>query len=406
MKKKLQELIQKQVLILDGAMGTEIQKRENIKWGRNAKGESLAGCTEALNLYSPQIIDEIYTSYLQAGANIITSNTFGAMEWVLAEYEMQEHSKEIAKLGVQLAKEAILKHKPLENQKDALFVAGSLGPGTKLPSLGHIDYDTMFLGYCKVVSGFKEANVDLILLETAQDPLQIKAALHAIREIDKEIPIMVSATIETNGSMLIGTDIATLFYILVSLALYFTAAFMLNRLTAVLSPIPVLIFILYAYAKRFTNFCHVILGIALGLAPICAWIAVTGSIDTAPFILGGAVILWVAGFDILYAIQDIEYDRKEGLHSIPAVFGTGGSLIIARILHFAAICLFISLMAFTNLGYIYLAGVLLSGALMAYEHSLVSKDDLSKLNMAFFNMNAYISITIMIFTIIDIWVGK
>ena len=199
---------------------------------------------------------------------------------------------------------------------------------------------------------------------------------------------------------------ATLFYILVSLALYFTAAFMLNRLTAVLSPIPVLIFILYAYAKRFTNFCHVILGIALGLAPICAWIAVTGSIDTAPFILGAAVILWVAGFDILYAIQDIEYDRIEGLHSIPAVFGTGGSLIIARILHFAAICLFISLMAFTNLGYIYLAGVLLSGALMAYEHSLVSKDDLSKLNMAFFNMNAYISITIMIFTIIDIWVGK
>ncbi len=199
---------------------------------------------------------------------------------------------------------------------------------------------------------------------------------------------------------------AALFYILLSLAVYFAAAFMLNRLTAILSPVPVLIFILYAYAKRFTNFCHIILGIALGLAPICAWIAVTGRVDTAPFILGSAVILWVAGFDILYAVQDIEYDRKEGLHSIPAVFGTGGSLIIARVLHFAAICLFISLMAFTNLGYIYLAGVLLSGALMAYEHSLVSKDDLSKLNLAFFNMNAYISITIMIFTIIDIWVGK
>ena len=199
---------------------------------------------------------------------------------------------------------------------------------------------------------------------------------------------------------------AALFYILLSLAVYFAAAFMLNRLTAILSPVPVLIFILYAYAKRFTNFCHIILGIALGLAPICAWIAVTGRVDTAPFILGSAVILWVAGFDILYAVQDIEYDRTEGLHSIPAVFGTGGSLIIARVLHFAAICLFISLMAFTNLGYIYLAGVLLSGALMAYEHSLVSKDDLSKLNLAFFNMNAYISITIMIFTIIDIWVGK
>lgn len=225
---------------------------------------------------------------------------------------------------------------------------------------------------------------------------------YADAEIDARNPRTASREIPTGNI----SKKATLFYILVSLALYFTAAFMLNRLTAVLSPIPVLIFILYAYAKRFTNFCHVILGIALGLAPICAWIAVTGSIDTAPFILGAAVILWVAGFDILYAIQDIEYDRIEGLHSIPAVFGTGGSLIIARILHFAAICLFISLMAFTNLGYIYLAGVLLSGALMAYEHSLVSKDDLSKLNMAFFNMNAYISITIMIFTIIDIWVGK
>lgn len=199
---------------------------------------------------------------------------------------------------------------------------------------------------------------------------------------------------------------STIFYIILSLAVYFIAALMLNRLTAILSPIPILIFILYAYAKRFTNFCHIILGIALGLAPVCAWIAVTGTINLPPFILGGAIILWVAGFDILYAIQDIEYDRKEGLHSIPAVFGVSGSLIIARLLHFAAFFLFILLMAFTNLGYIYLAGVLISGALMAYEHSLVSKDDLSKLNMAFFNMNAYISITIMIFSIIDIWVGK
>lgn len=198
----------------------------------------------------------------------------------------------------------------------------------------------------------------------------------------------------------------TLIYILASFAVYFIAAFMLNNLTAILSPVPVLIFILYAYAKRFTNFCHIILGVALGLAPICAWIAVTGAVDTAPFILGAAVLLWVAGFDVLYAIQDIEYDRKEGLHSIPAFFGTGGSLIIARILHFFAVCLFISLTAFTNLGYIYLAGVFISGALMAYEHSLVSKDDLSKLNMAFFNMNIYISITIMIFTVIDVLVSK
>lgn len=261
-----------------------------------------------------------------------------------------------------------------------------------------------FVGMILAANGFPSWNVILwiVVAMVGARSAAMGVNRYADAEIDARNPRTASREIPAGNI----SKKATLFYILVSLALYFTAAFMLNRLTAILSPIPVLIFILYAYAKRFTNFCHVILGIALGLAPICAWIAVTGSIDTAPFILGGAVILWVAGFDILYAIQDIEYDRKEGLHSIPAVFGTGGSLIIARILHFAAICLFISLMAFTNLGYIYLAGVLLSGALMAYEHSLVSKDDLSKLNMAFFNMNAYISITIMIFTIIDIWVGK
>ncbi len=225
---------------------------------------------------------------------------------------------------------------------------------------------------------------------------------YADAEIDARNPRTASREIPAGNI----SKTATIFYIILSLAVYFLAAVMLNRLTAILSPIPILIFILYAYAKRFTNFCHIILGIALGLAPVCAWIAVTGTVNLPPFILGGAIILWVAGFDILYAIQDIEYDRKEGLHSIPAVFGVSGSLIIARLLHFAAFFLFILLMAFTNLGYIYLAGVLISGALMAYEHSLVSKDDLSKLNMAFFNMNAYISITIMIFSIIDIWVGK
>lgn len=225
---------------------------------------------------------------------------------------------------------------------------------------------------------------------------------YADAEIDARNPRTASREIPAGNI----SKTATIFYIVLSLAVYFLAAVMLNRLTAILSPIPILIFILYAYAKRFTNFCHIILGIALGLAPVCAWIAVTGTVNLPPFILGGAIILWVAGFDILYAIQDIEYDRKEGLHSIPAVFGVSGSLIIARLLHFAAFFLFILLMAFTNLGYIYLAGVLISGALMAYEHSLVSKDDLSKLNMAFFNMNAYISITIMIFSIIDIWVGK
>ncbi|MBX7489896.1 homocysteine S-methyltransferase family protein [Helicobacter turcicus] len=211
---QLESLLKEQVLILDGAMGTEIQKHNIESWGENAKGEKLDGCSEILNFSAPNIIKQIHTSYLQAGANILKANTFGVMPWVLAEYGLEERCKEIAKCGITLAKECIKAHKPLENQKNALFVAASLGPGTKLPSLGHIDYDTMLSGYRTCVEGFKEARADIILLETAQDPLQIKAALHACKEIAPEIPIMVSVTIETTGTMLIGTDITTLFYIL------------------------------------------------------------------------------------------------------------------------------------------------------------------------------------------------
>lgn len=210
----LEYLIKERVLILDGAMGTEIQKHTIQSWGTNAKGEKLDGCSEALNLFAPNVIQNIHTSYLQAGANILKTNTFGVMPWVLAEYDLQEKCKEIAKIGIALAKECIKAHNPLENQKDALFIAASLGPGTKLPSLGHIDYDTMFSGYCVCIEGFKETKADIILLETAQDPLQIKAALHACQAIAPEIPVMVSVTIETTGTMLIGTDITTLFYIL------------------------------------------------------------------------------------------------------------------------------------------------------------------------------------------------
>lgn len=210
----IQELLKQRVLILDGAMGTEIQKHSIESWGENAKGEKLEGCSEALNLFAPDVISSIHTSYLQAGANILKTNTFGVMPWVLAEYGLESRCKEIAKIGVQLARESLESHNALENQQDALFVAASLGPGTKLPSLGHIDYDTMFEGYCTCVEGFKEAGADVILLETAQDPLQIKAALHACEAVAPKIPVMVSVTIETNGSMLIGTDITTLFHIL------------------------------------------------------------------------------------------------------------------------------------------------------------------------------------------------
>ena len=232
------------------------------------------------------------------------------------------------------------------------------------------------------------------------------AAMGLNRLIDAEIDAKNPRT--SNRAIPSGaiTKNKTLLYILISLAVYFLAAFMLNPLTLMLSPVPVLVFILYSYTKRFTNLCHIVLGLALGLAPVGAWAAVMGTLSTAPFVLCVAVILWVSGFDILYAIQDIDFDRKEGLYSVPALLGVSGALISARVLHVAAFILFIALKFTAGLGFIYLAGVLLSGAFMLYEHSLVSKNDLSKLNMAFFNINAYISITVFAFTFLDIAVFK
>lgn len=197
------------------------------------------------------------------------------------------------------------------------------------------------------------------------------------------------------------TKPVTFLYIATSLVIYFLAAYMLNSLAFMLSPIPVIVFVLYSYSKRFTNLCHIILGVALGLAPLCAWIAVKGTVSIVPFIMSFGVIAWVAGFDILYSIQDIEIDKKEGLFSIPSAVGVSGALLISRILHAVAFLLFLLLTSAADLGYIYVAGILLSGAFMVYENTLVSKDDLSKLNMAFFNINAYISITIAIFTLVD-----
>lgn len=219
-------------------------------------------------------------------------------------------------------------------------------------------------------------------------------------EIDKENPRTSDRSIPKG----LITKKKTLIYIIISLLIYFISTYMLNKLTFILSPIPVLIFILYSYTKRFTNLCHIVLGIALGLAPIGAWIATTGNIEISAVILGLSVLLWVAGFDILYAIQDIDFDRKQGLYSIPSVMGIYGALIIARILHTLSFLIFITLKFTASLGSIYLAGILISGAFMVYEHSLVSKNDLSKLNLAFFNINAYISIIILIFTLADILV--
>lgn len=179
----------------------------------------------------------------------------------------------------------------------------------------------------------------------------------------------------------------------VSVGLFLLASYELNRLTLLLSPVALLSVLGYSYAKRFTNFSHLILGWSLAISPTGAWIAVRGAIDSeVPILLSLLVMMWTAGFDVLYACQDFEYDRQKGLRSIPARFGIKNSLLIARIFHVQAFFVLILLYLITSLGWLALFGVIATGALMIYQHTLVKPNDLSRLNAAFFTTNAFVSV--------------
>ena len=205
--------IKKRPLIIDGAMGTQLQQRDD-KIPKEA-WEGNEGCNELLNVTCPEVLSEIFHAYLTAGADLITTNTFGSFSWVLDEYGLGNRAYELTKAGAELVKRECEKFSTLEHPR---FCLGSIGPGTKLPSLGHIHYDEMYAGYTEFCLALIDGGVDIFLLETCQDPLQIKAALHACEEANRQrqtqIPIMVSVTIELSGTMLIGTDASTITTIL------------------------------------------------------------------------------------------------------------------------------------------------------------------------------------------------
>lgn len=180
------------------------------------------------------------------------------------------------------------------------------------------------------------------------------------------------------------------------------AAWELNRTAFLLSPIALAILLLYSYTKRWTRWSHVILGFALGIAPAAAWIAVRGSLDPRILLLTAAVTFWVGGFDVLYACQDFDFDREAGLHSIPRYCGIGKSLWIARAFHVLMLVLLALLVWTFALGKIAAIGVLAVLLLLAYEHSLVSERDLSKLNAAFFTMNGVIAVVFFVFVALDL----
>ncbi|HEY7258855.1 MAG TPA: UbiA-like polyprenyltransferase [Gaiellales bacterium] len=177
-----------------------------------------------------------------------------------------------------------------------------------------------------------------------------------------------------------------------SLAVFLIAVWQLPPVTHVLWPIPVAGFVIYPYLKRFTWLCHPFLGAVDGLAPVGGWVAVTGTVDWQPFLLGGAVALWIGGFDIIYATMDLEVDRRQGLHSIPRRFGVGTALLVTRAAHAGSVALLIWLGMELSLGPFYWLGLAVVAGLLAYENSIVSEDDLSRVDMAFLQMNGVIAI--------------
>jgi 4-hydroxybenzoate polyprenyltransferase len=185
-------------------------------------------------------------------------------------------------------------------------------------------------------------------------------------------------------------------FTLASAALFLVSAAMLNRLALLLAPVALASVFLYSYTKRFTSLSHVVLGWCLCIAPTGAWVAVRGALDSpVPLLLSAVVLLWTAGFDVLYACQDYDFDRAAGLRSIPARVGIPRALVAARLLHAGAFAALLGLYFLTSLGWPALAGVLATGALLVYQHSLVSAADLSRLNAAFFTTNAFVSVILL-----------
>ena len=193
-------------------------------------------------------------------------------------------------------------------------------------------------------------------------------------------------------------------FVIATSALFMTACRFINPLAFYLSPVALAVIFFYSFTKRFTPYSHLFLGVALALAPVGAWIAVTAAVALPPLLLGAAVVFWLLGLDIIYSCQDVEHDRANGLFSIPSRYGVARGLRLAAGAHAVMILFLVALWcAAGTLGWIYLAGVACTAGLLWYEHRLVRPDDLRNVNVAFFNVNGMISVGLMVFTLADIY---
>jgi 4-hydroxybenzoate polyprenyltransferase len=251
-------------------------------------------------------------------------------------------------------------------------------------------------------------------LPTAHQLVWIVVAMVAARSAAMAFNRLADATIDaanprTRARALPAGHLSPTFvaaFVVVASAVFVIAASQLNRLALWLSPAALALLLFYSYTKRFTRWSHLVLGVALGIAPAAAWIAVRGSLDPRILLLTAAVTFWVGGFDVLYACQDFDFDRQAGLHSIPRHFGIRAALWVARGFHLVMVGLLIALLIVFGLGKLAACGVLVVIVLLLYEHSLVKRDDLSKLNAAFFTMNGVISVLFFFFVAGDLLLRK
>jgi 4-hydroxybenzoate polyprenyltransferase len=237
-------------------------------------------------------------------------------------------------------------------------------------------------------------------IPSGHDLLWITVAMVGARSLAMALNRLIDARIDADNPRTAGREIpsgalstaAVIVFCLVSLVVYLGAVWQLDPLVRWLSPIPVAAFVVYPYLKRFTWLCHIWLGAVDGLAPVGAWAAITGTIPWQAWALGGAVAAWVAGFDLFYALFDVDVDRKQGLHSWATRFGEDAVFLGARLLHLTTIVLLIAVGLGLSVGVFYWLGVLCVGGLLFYEHTLVRPGDLRRLDAAFFTMNGVISV--------------
>lgn len=222
------------------------------------------------------------------------------------------------------------------------------------------------------------------------------------RLVDKDIDAKNPRTADRHLPRGIVKNTEVVILVLVCFALLSLAAFMLNPLCAMLLPVAIFLFVLYSYTKRFTWTCHLVLGFISGGAPVGAWIAVTGKISWICLVLGAANALWVAGFDIIYGSQDVEFDRKEGLYSIPAVFGIKNALLISTLFHIMTVILLTYIFFIAGLSYVYLTGLIIIAVLLYKEHKMVSPTNLMNVKIASYGINQIVSIVFLIFSTVDI----